>query len=152
VPERQRDQLIESLEAAFKEAVAYFEGPGATSGARVGEWGPTEVLCHFLYWHETTARGMESVAAGGGPHRVKAPVDDVNARAIARRSGWSIDRLLQEVAGLQQRLTRAARSLSDLDAVVVVRDQGTGLSAAQRLEIIAGHWREHIAELRSANG
>ena len=150
--ERQRDRLIASVEAAFQEAVAYFEGPGATSGVRVGEWGPVEVLCHFLYWHEATARGMESVAAGGGPHRVKAPVDDMNARAIARRSGWSIDRLLQEAAGLQQRLTRATRALPDLDAVALVRDDGTRLSGAQRLEVIADHWREHVAELRSAAG
>ena len=98
--ERGRDQLIGSVEEAFQEAASYFDGPGPTSDVRVGDWGPREVLCHFLYWHEATARGMESVAARGGPHRVAASVDDMNARAIARRAGWSIDRLLQEAAGL----------------------------------------------------
>ena len=144
------DRLIESVEAAFREAVAYFDGQEATSGVRVGEWGPKEVLCHLLYWHEVTSGGMESVAATGGPHRVKAHVDEVNALAVAARSGRSVLELVQEATGLQQRLIRAARALPDPEAVVLVRNEGTGLSAAQRLEIIAEHWREHIAELRSA--
>ncbi|MDP7574468.1 MAG: hypothetical protein QF723_05100, partial [Phycisphaerales bacterium] len=49
-----------------------------------GDWGSWEVLAHFLYWHESTARGMESVISGAGPFTVAVETDAMNAESIER--------------------------------------------------------------------
>ena len=42
-----------------------------------------------------------------------------------------------------------ARGLEDPDVTVLVRADGTELSAAQRLEGIAKHWIGHLEELNA---
>ena len=146
------DALLDAVESAVDEAIQYFQGPGATSRAIIDQWGPREVLCHFLFWHEATARGMESVAGGGESYRADAGVDEMNARAIARRTGQDIPTLIAEARELQARLAEAARSLGDPGATVMLRSDGTRLSVRQRLELFPRHWREHVAELQAASG
>jgi len=143
------DGLLAALEAAVKEALDYFEGPGATSIARVGDWGPKEVLCHYLFWHEATALGMESVVGGGGPHILDGPTDELNAQVVEQHAGDSISQLVSQARELQDRLVRAARQLSDLDAVVIQRTGSPPSTARQRLERISTHWQAHIAELQA---
>ena len=110
-------------------------------------------MSHCLYWHDTTAEGMESVAAGGEPFHIDGPVDEMNARAVARYEGREIPQLVEDARRLQERLARAARALNDLDATVVERPhEGGHLTARQRLEMIARRWRGHIAEMESAAG
>ena len=152
-PETELEDLIESLSQAVRDGLRYFGGPGATSQVVVGEWGPREVLSHCLYWHDSTMQGMESVVRGEEPFHIDAPVDDMNARAVARYEGRDITQLVDEARRLQERLVQAARALNDLDATVMVRPhEGGNLSARQRLEMIAGHWRGHVRELESAAG
>ena len=144
------EKLIAAVEEAVEEGLRYFEGPGATSQSRVDQWSVREVLSHFAYWHEGTAQGMESVAAGGSPLKIETPVDDTNAREISSRDGYDFPQLIQEIRGLQKRLAQAARGLADPDLSVLVSSNGNETSARRRLEVIAGHWRGHIEELRTA--
>ena len=151
--ENELEALVKSLAQAVEDGLRYFEGPGATPQIVVGEWGPREILGHCLYWHDTTAEGMESVAAGGAPFHIDGPVDEMNARAVARYEGREIPQLIEDARALQERLARAARVLNDLDATVVERPhEGGHLTARQRLEMIARHWRGHITEMESAAG
>lgn len=141
--------LLDAVEDAVNKAIQYFEGPGATSQVVIDKWGPREVLCHFLFWHEATAKGMESVAGGGKPFLVDTPLDETNAEAVTSRAGLDIPQLLAEAREKQGRLVSAARSLDDLDRIVLVNENGNGMSGRQRLERIAHHWAEHIEELRA---
>ena len=144
------DNLLTGVQGVVDEGLMYFQGPGATSQARVDLWGPHEMLCHFLFWHEVTVLGMESVAAGGEPTKTDAPVDELNANVVSGRSGQGFSQLIQEARQLQERLEQASQALTDLDAVVTVRFDGTQLTARQRLETIAHHWREHLDQLQAA--
>ncbi|MDP6402123.1 MAG: DinB family protein [SAR202 cluster bacterium] len=144
------DALLQALEDAVDEAILYIEGPGATSQVVIDQWGPRDVFCHFLFWHEATARGMESVAGGGEPMRVETPLDKANADAITSRAGQTISQLVAEARRQQERLANAVHALDDLSQTVLVRPDGTRLSARQRLELIAHHWSEHIEELQAA--
>jgi hypothetical protein len=146
----QVDDLLAALDKTVEDVLAYFDGPGAVSKARVGEWGPWEVLCHFVVWHEATIQGMASVAAGGAPSQLDVSVDDLNARVIAANQGKGFPELTARLRELQGQLRRAARSLPDLDAAVVVHADGTRLSGRRRLEIMNRHWGEHLAELQAA--
>ena len=149
---QEREALIAGLEEAVSEGLDYFRGPGTSSQVKIDQWGPREVLCHCLYWHEATARGMESVNAGAGPHVHDLGLDEANARAVSSRGGQDIPELVGEAERLEQRLVRVFRALKDIDATVTVQVDGTQASGRHRLETIAHHWREHVVELEAASG
>lgn len=147
----QLDQLITALESSVGNGLAYFEGPGSTSTAKIGHWQAREVLCHLLWWHQATVEGIESVASGGTPYHIYASTDEMNARAVGRLSGKTIPQMAAMVRQWQARLEAAVRTLPNPNATVLIRGDGTELSAQQRLETITHHWDEHVKELQSAS-
>ena len=144
------ESLLSTLQSTVDEVLTYFEGPGTTSKARVGDWGPWEVMAHFLHWHEMTAKGMESVVQGTGPVTVPGETDASNAISVDALRGESFQGLGMEVRQLQQRLDAAARRMTDLDAIVMVRPEAPGgQTARQRLERLVQHWKGHTEELKA---
>ena len=146
---RQIEALIRALEQSVEAGLTYFQGPGGQGRIKVGMWGPREVLCHLVWWHQATVEGMESVVAGGKPYRFYASVDEMNARAVGRLADRDIAQLAELVRQLQARLVKAARALPDLNATVLVTGDGSGRSVLQRLETIARHWSEHVHALEA---
>ena len=147
VASQQIEDLITALEQRVEAGLVYFQGPGGQAQVRVGKWGPREVLCHLVWWHQATVEGMESVLSAGKPYRFYASVDEMNARAVGRFAGRDIAQLAELVRQLQARLAKAARALPDQNATVLVSGDGSGRSVLQRLETIARHWHEHVKEL-----
>jgi hypothetical protein len=146
---QQMERLIAALERSVTDGLAYFQGSGGQARVKVGHWGPREVLCHLVWWHQATAEGMESVLSGGTPYRIYASVDEMNARAVGRLAGKNIDQLADLVSQFQARLVKAARALPDAQATVLVLGDGSGRSVHQRLETMASHWDEHVKELQA---
>ena len=153
---QQIDALLTTLEQNVESGLAYFQGPGGQAKVMIGHWGPREVLCHLVWWHQATVEGMESVAAGGAPYRVYASVDQMNARAVGRMAGKDINQadtygasLVDSARQLQARLMKAARALPDPNATVLIMGDGSGRSVQQRLETVAHHWNEHVKELQA---
>ncbi|MFC2005431.1 DinB family protein [Chloroflexota bacterium] len=144
------NSLLATLDKTVSDVLAYFNGPGSTSKARVGEWGAWEVLCHFVLWHEATIKGMKSVACSGEPYLIDGATDELNAGAVAKYQGKSFNDLTARLRQLQEELKQAARSLPDPDAPVMTRKGGTTLSGRERLEIINGHWLRHMEALQAA--
>src|SRR5262249_1946832 len=146
-------QPIEALSRALEQRVAsgltYCQGPGGQARIKVGLWGPREVLCHLVWWHQATVEGMESVLSGGNPYRFYASVDEMNARAVGRLAGRDIAALAEIARQLQARLVKAARALPDPNATVLVTGAGSGRSGLTRLEPIARHWSEHVRALQT---
>jgi hypothetical protein len=149
VASQQIEDFITALEQSVEAGLAYFQGPGGHARVRVGRWGPREVLCHLVWWHQATVEGMESVLSGGKPYRIYASVDEMNARAVGRLAGRDIAQLAELVRQLQARLVKAARALADPNATVLVSGDGSGRSVLQRLETIARHWGEHVHALQA---
>lgn len=145
----QTEALLIVFRATVNNVLAYFGGPGSTSRARVGDWGAWEMLCHFIRWHEATIEGMESVARGGGIYVVPEPAHEENARVVAKHRGESFAQLCSQLRALHERLERAARKITDLDADVIRFFEGASASARTRLERIPKHWAEHMAVLQS---
>jgi hypothetical protein len=144
------DALIDNLDTAVREVLAYFEGAGRTSKAKIDRWQARDVLQHFLYFHDATAWGIQSVAIGGPPWPVPGDSDIVNEVCRRLHEGESYDDLLAQIRLAHGRLMRAARSAPDLDTPCFLRANGDTLTGAQRLELLAKHWREHVAELQAA--
>ncbi len=153
---QQIDSLITALEQSVESGLGYFHGAGGQSQGKIGRYGPREFLCQLVWWHQVTAEGMESVAAGGAPYRIYASVDEMNARAVGRFAGKDVQQAATYGASLvdltrqwQARLVKAARALPDLNTTVLIMGDGSGRSAQQRLETIARHWSERVNELQA---
>ena len=144
------EDLIASLDQAVEAGLAYFSGPGAESNARIGEWGPREVLSHMIIWHQSAVEGMESVLAGGPPVRVADETDELNARAVEATAAQSMAQVIEQFRALHARSLTAVRALPDSTVTVLIRSNGVGSNALQRLKVLADHWNEHIVELEAA--
>ncbi len=150
------DDLIATLEQSVESGLAYFQGPGGQSKVMIGHWGPREVLCHLVWWHQVTVEGMESVARGGARTVIYASVVQMTPRAVGRmavkdinQSGTYGPSLVELAHQWQARLVQAARALPDPNATIVIMGDGSGRSVQQRLETIGQHWNEHVKELQA---
>ena len=142
--------LIETLDRAVRDVLAYFDGPGRTSAAKVDQWQARDVLQHFLYFHDATAWGIQSAALGGPVWPVPGDSDIVNEVGRRLHGHGSYDELLTQMRLAHGRLMHAARNAPDLDKPCFKRANGETLTGAQRLELLAKHWREHVHELQEA--
>ena len=145
------DQLIDDLDRVVRETLAYFDGAGRRTDARVDRWRARDVLMHFLYFHDATAWGIQSAAQGGPPWPVPADADTVNEVCRRLHEHESFDDLLGQVRQAHARLLRAARGASDLDTPCFRRSNGETMTGRQRLELLARHWAEHVRELQAAS-
>lgn len=144
------EAAIADVKQVVARGIAYFEA-NAESEVRVDMWTPRETLCHFIAWHRYAAEGMESAAAGGDPTRIYASVDEMNARAVGRKSGWTVARLVEEMEELQTRLTAAARAAGDSDAPALVMPDGNAMNAAATLTAIHKDWEGHMNAMAAAD-
>ena len=143
------DALIQELDRAVAEVLAYFSGPGRTSTAKVDQWQARDVLQHFLYFHDATAWGIQSAALGGPLWPVPGDSDIVNEVCRRLHAQESYEELLTQVRLAHGRLMLAARNAPDLDKPCFRRANGETLTGAQRLDLLAKHWREHVHELQT---
>jgi hypothetical protein len=145
------EPLIQNLDRAVNEVLAYFAGPGRTSAARVDRWQGRDVLQHFLYFHDATAWGIQSAATGGPLWLLPADADTINEVCRRLHEHESFDELLVQLRLSHARLVAAARRAPDLDRPCFRRASGEVMTGRQRLELLAHHWREHVAELQAAD-
>lgn len=145
-----KESVIAELDRVVQETLAYFHGPGRTTTAKVDRWWAKDVLQHFLYFHDATAWGIQSVATGGPPWTLPADADTINEVCRRLHEPEGIDDLLAQLRLAHGRLLRAARGAPDLDVPCFKRANGEVMTGRQRLELIARHWAEHVGELREA--
>ena len=145
------EPLIQNLDRAVNDVLAYFAGPGRTSAARVDRWQGRDVLQHFLYFHDATAWGIQSAATGGPVWPLPADADTINEVCRRLHEHESFDELLVQLRLAHARLVAAARRSPDLDRPCFRRANGEVMTGRQRLELLAHHWREHVAELQAAD-
>ena len=145
------EPLIQNLDRAVNDVLAYFAGPGRTSAARVDRWQGRDVLQHFLYFHDATAWGIESSTMGGPVWPLPADADTINEVCRRLHEHESFDELLAQLRLSHARLVAAARRAPDLDRPCFRRASGEVRTGRQRLELLAHHWREHVAELQAAD-
>ncbi len=147
-----KEALLTEMDRVAQETLRYFEGPGRATDARVDQWQARDVLMHFIYFHDATAWGIQSVATGGPPWPMPADADTVNAVCRRLHEHESLDELLGQLRQAHARLLRAARNAPDLDQPCFKRATGDLMTGRQRLDLLARHWGEHVRELQAAAG
>lgn len=150
MPDAEKESLVQNLDRAVQDALAYFEGPGRTTTARVDRWRARDVLQHFIYFHEATAWGIQSAAMDGPVWPVPADADTMNEVCRRLHEHESFEELLLQARLAHARLLRAARAAPNLDRPCFQRASGEVMTGRQRLELLARHWGDHVRELRAA--
>jgi hypothetical protein len=150
MPSARHDELIQGLDHAVQEVLAYFEGAGRTTTAKVDRWQARDVLQHFIYFHDATAWGIQSAALGGPMWSLPGDSDIINEVCRRLHEQETFDQLLVQVRLAHARLMKAAREAPDLDRPCFKRVNGETLTGAHRLDVLARHWREHVQELQAA--
>ncbi len=145
-----KEALLAELDRVAQETFRYFGGPGRSTDARVDRWQARDVLMHFIYFHNATAWGIQSVATGGPPWPMPADADTVNEVCRRLHEHESVDELLGQLRQAHARLLTAARNAPDLNRACFRRSNGEMMTGGQRLELLARHWAEHIRELQAA--
>src|SRR5207245_8296057 len=105
-----KDVLLAGLDKVVRETLAYFEGPGRETKARVDRWQARDVLMHFIYFHDATAWGIQSAALGGPPWPVPADSDTVNEVCRRLPEHESLDELPPPVRPAHAPRGNAARN------------------------------------------
>ena len=141
---------LEELDRVVRETLAYFEGPGRKTSARVDRWQARDILMHFIYFHDATAWGIQSMTLGGPPWPLPADADTVNEVCRRLHEHESYDELLTQVKQAHARLVRASQNAPDLDTPCFRRPNGETVTGRQRLEVLARHWAEHVRALEAA--
>lgn len=144
-----KDTVIAEMDRVAKQTFRYFAGPGKTTKARIDKWKARDVLQHFIYFHDATAWGIQSAAIGGPLWPVPGDSDIVNEVCRRLHEHESVDDLLAQLRQAHARLMGAAKN-GDLDKPCFRRANGETLTGAQRLELLARHWTEHVRELEAA--
>ena len=143
------DDLIAPLQQSVTSGLGHFQRLAAGGKIRMGTWGPREVLCHLVWWHQATVEGMESVRSGGAPYRIYAATEEMNARAVGRLAGQTMHQLAEQVEQFQTRLVTAVHALPTLSTTVFVHADGSEDSAQTRLEAITRDWHTCIENLQA---
>src|SRR5258708_12367076 len=73
-----KEALLAELDRVVRETLAYFEGAGRVTAARVDRWHARDVLMHFIYFHDATAWGFQSAALGGPPWPLPPDANGIN--------------------------------------------------------------------------
>ncbi|HET7874938.1 MAG TPA: hypothetical protein VFN71_05385 [Methylomirabilota bacterium] len=141
---------LTNLNKVVQDTLRYFPGPGRKTRVKVDRWQGRDVLQHFLYFHDATAWGIQSVALGGPPWPVPADSDHVNEVCRRLHAHENFDELLTQLRQAHARLAQAVRNAPNLDAPSFRRANGELLTGRQRLELLAKHWGEHVGELKAA--
>jgi len=145
----EREVLIQTLDTTVREGLGFF-GRLADTPVRVGVWGPKEVLSHLLFYHQLAIEGMKSIRGGGAPYKMDAHVDQLNARAVAREAGRTIEELIADIQRAHRDLLEEGRLAPDLGAVAVVRWDDTTSTVRHRFTSYNDHWLGHVRDWTEA--
>ncbi|MCQ6473321.1 hypothetical protein, partial [Vibrio parahaemolyticus] len=91
-------------------------------------------LMHFLYFHDATAWGIQSVAIGGPPWPLPTGADTINEVCGRLHEHETVDDLLAQLRLAHARLVRAVRSSPDIEKPCFQRPTGELITGRQRLE------------------
>ena len=145
-----KETLLANLDRVVNETLAYFDGAGRTTGARVDRWQARDVLMHFIYFHDATAWGIQAAALGGPPWPLPTGADTINEVCRRLHEHESFDELLTQVRQAHARLASAVRAAADIDSPCFRRPTGETVTGRERLEVLARHWAEHVGQLQAA--
>lgn len=115
---RDRAAAVAGLDAAV-EAVAVELETQPETRLTGGDWGPREVLCHLVYWHEYYVSVVHALATGRQPALMVGAFPEFNRQAVRELGSVPVTDQVVRLRRAQRRLAveflRAEPHVSDQD-------------------------------------
>jgi len=114
-------------------------------------WGPRQVLCHLVFWHETYARQIEARLAGHGWLLPEGTFIELNAQAVASLAAVGVPTLLARFRAANTRLGRLALEPKAANVQVQLKQGSKSWPLDEFLVMVEAHIRRHGDELRKTH-
>jgi hypothetical protein len=114
-------------------------------------WGPRQVLCHLVFWHETYVRQIEARRAGKGWLLPQGGFNELNAQAVASLAGVGVPTLLARFRTANTRLCRLAMSPNSAGIRIQLKQDSKEWTLAEFLPLVEAHIRRHGDEIRRSH-
>ncbi len=112
-----------------------------------GEWGPREMLCHIVFWHETYARIAHAINTGQDPMPLVGTFPEFNRQSVLELGQVPVTVLVARLRRAQRRFAGELLTMSPSSRITIkVGARGRG-----PLEFVLktdAHIRGHLDEVR----
>lgn len=112
-----------------------------------GEWGPREMLCHIVFWHETYVRIAHAINAGQDRRPLVGTFPEFNRQSVIQLGDVPVTVLVARLRRAQQRFARELLAMSPSSRLTIkIGAAGRGpLELAHKTD---AHIRGHLDEVR----
>jgi hypothetical protein len=137
----------EKLKATVEAFCSFLQGL-PQSELQDQQWGPKEVLIHFVFWHESCLSQVEHRLAGQSFTLPKGRYSDINAMAVEQNRKYSIEELVHRFRAANEKLCQLAEG-EDAGSIMVEMKQGAKpMSLPALISAAEAHIRNHHRELK----
>ncbi len=142
----QRAAAVHRLDHAVDAFVRELEErpPGPLTG---GDWGPREILCHLVYWHEWYVAITSELAAGRRPPLKAGDFRALNAEAVRRLAAVPVPTLLRRLGAAERVLSRRLPALQSRSRIRI-KAGAKARSPVEFADRIGGHFEAHLRQVR----
>jgi hypothetical protein len=111
-------------------------------------WGPRQVLCHLVYWHEIYVRQIEARQAHKGWLLPEGGFKELNAEAVASLASVGVPTLLARFRTANSRLCRLAMEPKSAGAHIQLKVDSKNWPLDEFLDQVEAHIRRHGEDIR----
>lgn len=117
-------------------------------------WTIKEAIGHITAWEIVIHKAIQAFLAGDPPYFLHEQDFDIfNAEAVAYRSSWSLEKVLQEWKQIRAELKKTILTLKEEDlSVDLVLPWGSERTLSELIEIIGEHEGEHMENIKKVTG
>jgi len=112
-------------------------------------WTAKDVLGHLTFWHESFARNLNDLSDGKKPIPLSGKLSEVNQRSVDSTRSISIPALLDRLSNAQKGINNC---IGDTSISSIPYKKGSrNYSRLEHLEVVSGHIKKHLKDLRKTS-
>jgi hypothetical protein len=113
-------------------------------------WSAGDVLAHLTFWHESFARNVDDLASARKPVPLKGRLSDLNQEGVDSMRHFSLHEVMHRFLSAQQVIRD--NIFNPTLALIPYRMGSRDYTPEEHLEIVIGHIRQHLQDVRKAAG
>lgn len=143
------EAIVQKLESAISDFSEYMRMLPSENFAlsKTVRWGPREVLCHIVFWHEQYCQIQSALLKGQKPQLVEGSFKENNELSVRLNKDESKETLLKRLTNAQNKLSLLCKDPQAKQIKIAFKAGGISRLLPDALIKIAGHIRSHQRQL-----
>jgi hypothetical protein len=145
-----RKVLLSQLNETIAQLFAFYQAMTDPDRLVYEEWTARDVLAHITFWHESFARNVSDLVHGIKPTPLKGKFIDLNQQGVEEMRPYTLEYVMERLAvahGIIQ-----DNILNPRLTLIPYKKGSRDYSPAEHLDIVNGHIREHLRDVKTAYG